>query len=125
VVGDQNCLSVLFDNLVVNAIKYNRPGGKVTVSVERTPDEAVVSVADTGIGIPEKYRQMFCCDFFLIYDAKMTPVTVLGLAIAKRVFSEMGGSISVESEVDVGSTFRVRLLAWREPVEVKETGKVE
>ncbi len=125
VVGDQNCLSVLFDNLVVNAIKYNRPGGKVTVSVERTPDEAVVSVADTGIGIPEKYRQMLFGEFFRIQDAKKTPGTGLGLAIAKRVVSEMGGSISVESEVDVGSTFRVRLLSWREPAEVNQRGKVE
>jgi len=107
----------------VNAIKYNRPGGKVTVSVERTPDEAVISVADTGIGIPEKYRQMLFGEFFRIQDAKKTPGTGLGLAIAKRVVSEMGGSISVESEVDIGSTFRVRLLAWREPAEVKETGK--
>ena len=125
VVGDQNCLSVLFDNLVVNAIKYNRPGGKVTVSVERTPDEAVVSVADTGIGIPEKYRQMLFGEFFRIQDVKKTPGTGLGLAIAKRVVSEMGGSISVESEVDVGSTFRVRLLSWREPAEVNQRGKVE
>ena len=41
----------------------------------------------------------------------------------KQVASEMGGSISVESEVDIGSTFRVRLLSWREPAEVKESGK--
>ncbi|MCC7174437.1 MAG: hybrid sensor histidine kinase/response regulator [Bryobacterales bacterium] len=123
VVGDQNGLSVLFDNLVVNAIKYNRPGGKVAVSVERTPAEAVVSVADTGIGIPEKYRKLLFGEFFRIQDAKKTPGTGLGLAIAKRVASEMGGSISVDSEVDVGSTFRVRLLAWREPDEAQETGR--
>jgi signal transduction histidine kinase len=123
VAGDHNCLSVLFDNLVVNAIKYNRPGGKVIVSVDPTPDEAVVSVTDTGIGIPEKYRQMLFGEFFRIQDTKKTPGTGLGLAIAKRVVSEMGGSISVDSEVDVGSTFRVRLLAWREPPEVTEAGK--
>ena len=121
VAGDQNCLSVLFDNLVVNAIKYNKPGGKVAVSAELTPDEVIVSVNDTGIGIPEKYRQMLFEEFFRIQDAKKTPGTGLGLAISKRVVSEMGGSISVESEVNVGSTFRVRLLAWREPAEVNET----
>jgi len=115
VTGDQNCLSVLFDNLIVNAIKYNKPGGKVIVSAELTPDEAIVAVSDTGIGIPEKYRQMLFGEFFRIQDAKKTPGTGLGLAISKRIVSEMGGSISVESEVNVGSTFRVRLLAWREP----------
>ena len=125
VVGDQNCLSVLFDNLVVNAIKYNRPGGRVAVSVDSTPDEVIVSVADTGIGIPEKYRQMLFGEFFRIQDAKKTPGTGLGLAIAKRVVSEMGGSISVDSEVDVGSTFRVRLLGWREPAVGQDAGKDE
>ncbi len=120
VAGDKNCLSVLFDNLVVNAIKYNRPGGKVSVSAESTPDEVIISVADTGIGIPDKYRQMLFGEFFRIQDVRKTPGTGLGLAIARRVVSEMGGSISVESEVDVGSTFRVRLLAWREPAEGKD-----
>jgi signal transduction histidine kinase len=121
VTGDQNCLSVLFDNLVVNAIKYNKAGGKVVVSAELTPDEVIVSVSDTGIGIPERYREMLFEEFFRIEDAKKTPGTGLGLAISKRVVSEMGGSISVESEVNVGSTFRVRLLAWREPTSVNET----
>jgi len=116
VIGDRNCLGVLFDNLVTNAIKYNKPGGKVTVSAEQTPDEVIVSVADTGIGIPEKYRQMLFGEFFRIQDVKKTPGTGLGLAIAKRVATEMGGSINVESQVNVGSTFRVRLLAWKEPV---------
>ena len=120
VAGDQNCLSVLFDNLVVNAIKYNKPGGKVVVSAELTPDEVIVSVNDTGIGIPEKYRRMLFEEFFRIQEAKKTPGTGLGLAISRRVASEMGGSISVESEVNVGSTFRVKLLAWREPAEVNE-----
>jgi two-component system phosphate regulon sensor histidine kinase PhoR len=106
---------------VVNAIKYNKAGGKVVVSAELTPDEVIVSVSDTGIGIPEKYRQMLFEEFFRIEDAKKIPGTGLGLAISKRVVSEMGGSISVESEVNVGSTFRVRLLAWREPASVNET----
>ncbi len=121
VAGDQNCLSVLFDNLIVNAIKYNRPGGKVVAAAELTPDEVIVAISDTGIGIPEKYRQMLFEEFFRIQDAKKTPGTGLGLAICKRIVSEMGGSISVESEVNVGSTFRVRLLAWREPAAVNES----
>jgi two-component system, sensor histidine kinase and response regulator len=120
VVGDPNCLSVLFDNLIVNAIKYNKPNGKVTVSADRTADEVVVSVSDTGVGIPEKYRQMLFNEFFRIEELKKTTGTGLGLAICKRIVSELGGRISLESEVNVGSTFRVQLLAWQDPVKAEQ-----
>jgi signal transduction histidine kinase len=114
--GDPECLRVLFDNLVVNAIKYNRPGGKVTVSAEAKDGEISITVTDTGIGIPEKYRQFLFCEFFRISDESGKPSSGagLGLSICKKIVSEMGGRIEVESEVDVGSTFSVRLPAWRE-----------
>jgi two-component system, sensor histidine kinase and response regulator len=115
--GDRNCLSVLFDNLIGNAIKYNRPGGKVTVSAEARDGEITAAVADTGVGIPEKYRQLLFDEFFRVEGegAKKAAGTGLGLSICRRIVAEMGGSISVESTVNVGSTFRVRLLAYREP----------
>jgi len=114
--GDRTCLSVLFENLIANAIKYNKPGGKVTISAEVLDGEIAVSVIDTGVGIPEKYRQFLFEEFFRIEgEGKKTAGTGLGLSICKRIISEMGGSISVESQVDVGSTFRVRLLAYRAP----------
>jgi two-component system sensor histidine kinase/response regulator len=113
--GDRNCLSVLFDNLIVNAIKYNKPGGKVTVSGVTRAGEIEISVIDTGVGIPGKYRQLLFDEFFRVEDegCKKTAGTGLGLAISKRIVSEMGGGIAVESEVDAGSTFRVRLPAFR------------
>jgi len=114
--GDRTCLSVLFENLIANAIKYNKPGGKVTISAEVLDGEIAVSVIDTGVGIPEKYRQFLFEEFFRIEgEGKKTAGTGLGLSICKRIVSEMGGSISVESQVNVGSTFRVRLLAYRAP----------
>ena len=115
VVGDPSCLRVVFDNLIVNGIKYNKPGGTVTISEQLSPDEVIISVSDTGVGIPEKYRQMLFGEFFRIEETKKTTGTGLGLAISKKIVAEMGGSIGVESEVGVGSTFCVRLLAWREP----------
>jgi len=121
--GDRNCLSVVFDNLITNAIKYNRPGGKVRVSGCRSEGEIVIKVADTGVGIPEKYRPFLFDEFFRIKDegAKRTAGTGLGLHISKKIVGEMGGTIDVESEVNVGSTFRVRLPAW---MEQQEEGKV-
>jgi signal transduction histidine kinase len=119
VLGDRNCFNVLFDNLIVNAIKYNRPGGRVAVRAELTDGEVVIAVSDTGVGIPEKYRQLLFQEFFRVgaEEGKKTPGTGLGLAICKRIVSELGGSISVESEVNVGSTFQVRLLRDRGPAE--------
>ncbi len=113
--GDRNCLSVLFDNLIVNAIKYNQPEGTVSVSAQPVEGEVEVAVSDTGVGIPEKYRQLLFDEFFRIEDegTKKTAGTGLGLAICRRIVSEMGGSIGVESQVNVGSTFRVRLPAYR------------
>ena len=120
--GDRDCLSVVFDNLIVNAIKYNKPGGKVTVSAEALGGEVAIAVADTGVGIPEKYRPLLFEEFFRVggEENKRTPGTGLGLSICRRLVSEMGGSISVDSEVNVGSTFCVRLLEYRARAEEEE-----
>ncbi len=120
--GDLNCVSVVFDNLIVNAIKYNRPGGQIAVSAEVLGGEVVIAVADTGVGIPEKSRPLLFEEFFRVEGegSKRTPGSGLGLSICRRLVSEMGGSISVESEVNVGSTFRVRLLEWRAQADDEE-----
>jgi signal transduction histidine kinase len=116
VAGDLNCLTVLFDNLITNGIKYNRPGGMVTVSGRLSEAEAVITVADTGVGIPEKYRPFLFDEFFRIKDdgGKKTAGSGLGLHISKRIVSEMGGSLDFESQPGIGSTFRVRVPAWHE-----------
>lgn len=111
--GDPSCVSVLLDNLVVNAIRYNKPGGSVTVSAETVGDEIELAVSDTGIGIPEEYRPRLFDEFFRV-EGGQPGGTGLGLTICRKVAAEMGGSIRVESEVGVGSTFRVRLLKWRD-----------
>jgi two-component system sensor histidine kinase/response regulator len=114
--GGHNCLSVVFDNLITNAIKYNKIDGSVTVSGCLTEGEAVVSVSDTGIEIPEQYRPFLFEEFFRVRGegAKKTTGTGLGLHITRKIIREMGGAISVESEPWTGSTFRVRLPAWVE-----------
>jgi signal transduction histidine kinase len=119
VAGEAGCVTALFDNLIVNAIKYNRPGGRVTVSAASEADEVVVSVADTGIGIPPEHQRMLFEEFFRVEGAgaKKTSGTGLGLAICRQIVTEHGGTIKVESEAGAGSTFTVRLLAWREEPE--------
>jgi len=115
VTGDPNCVSVLLDNLITNAIKYNRPGGRVTLAVAPSGDEIEIAVSDTGAGIPEEVRPLLFQEFFR--GDPGASGTGLGLAICRKVAAEMGGSIRVESVVGEGSTFRVRLLAWREPAQ--------
>jgi signal transduction histidine kinase len=127
VLGDRTCVSVVFDNLITNAIKYNRHGGKVAVSGSLSDGEIVIAVSDTGVGIPEKYRPFLFDEFFRIKESGVKRVegTGLGLHITKKIVSEMGGGIEVESHAGVGSTFRVRLPAWREPAADAEIGSWE
>lgn len=124
VIGDHNCLAVLFENLLSNAITYNRPGGSVTVEALDTPGEVVVEVRDTGVGIPEEARDRLFEEFYRVPRGNGNGAgrstrggrirgTGLGLPICRRIVTELGGTIEVESEVDVGSTFRVRLPAGR------------
>ncbi|NJD18006.1 MAG: response regulator [Gemmatimonadetes bacterium] len=109
--GEKGWVNVLFTNLVENAIKYNRPGGRVSVEAHAEQGEAFVSVADTGRGIPEEFRSMVFEEFFRVPDKGEypTPGTGLGLPITKKIVTEMGGRIDLKSEVDVGCTFTVRL----------------
>lgn len=112
VAGDEGCTEVLFTNLVDNAIKYNREGGRVVVGVEVVGGEAWVSVSDTGAGIPAECQPFIFDEFFRVKDGAGGPApggTGLGLTICKRIATEMGGTIELESELGVGSTFRVRL----------------
>ena len=112
--GDPSSLTVLFDNLILNAIKYNRSGGSVAVSGELSEGEVVIAVADTGIGIPLQYQRLVFEEFFRVGDGKKTAGTGLGLPIARRIVTELGGTIELESAPGAGSTFRVRLPAYQE-----------
>jgi two-component system phosphate regulon sensor histidine kinase PhoR len=116
VAADPGCVAVLLDNLVVNGIKYNRPGGSVCVSAEADKGEVVLSVRDTGIGIPEKYRQLLFEEFFRVEQDSVPKRSGsgLGLSIVKRIVDEMGGAIEVESREGAGSVFRLRLPAWQQ-----------
>ncbi|HEX6900327.1 MAG TPA: ATP-binding protein [Thermoanaerobaculia bacterium] len=111
VTGDPGRLERLVLNLVDNGIKYNRPDGKVTLSLRRDGDEAVLEVADTGIGIPPEAIPRIFERFYRVDKgrAREEGGTGLGLAIVKHIAQLHGGTVDVESRGGKGSTFRVRL----------------
>ena len=99
----------VLENLVGNAIKYNRRGGKVVVSAQGVGREIVLSVSDTGPGIsPEALTRVFD-RFYRAAETRHIKGTGLGLAIARGLVEANGGRLTVESEIGRGSTFRVAL----------------
>lgn len=111
--GDQGRIQQILGNLLSNAIKFTPAEGKVTLRVWRDGDTAVFQVEDTGIGIPEEQRSLLFEKFQQLdnsYDRNYQGVG-LGLALTKQLVELHGGTISVESTVDIGSVFTVRLPA--------------
>ncbi|MBZ5640446.1 MAG: hybrid sensor histidine kinase/response regulator [Acidobacteriia bacterium] len=123
VCGDSGSLSMLVANLVGNAVKYNRVGGKVAIRMSAVDDAVVVEVEDTGIGIPTASLDQLFQEFYRVKAASTAgiPGTGLGLAICKKIVSELGGDITVRSREGVGTTFTLRLPvhAAADPSEVR------
>jgi PAS domain S-box-containing protein len=111
VTGDRGRLTQVLDNLISNALKFTPPGGRVQVAGGREDGRAVVRVADTGMGIPEREVERLFTRFYRSSSAvrAAVPGTGLGLAITKMIVEGHGGSVEVESEEGVGSTFWVAL----------------
>jgi heavy metal sensor kinase len=111
VVGDPNALRRILMNLVENAIKYNRHGGRVTLSIERSDGKARVRVADTGIGIPTESLPHLFRRFYRVDKARSRESggAGLGLAICKSFVEAHGGRIDVTSAVGEGTTFMVEI----------------
>ena len=106
---DPEMMSLVWNNLFSNAIKFTEPGGKLGLALHTEQGRAVVRVSDTGCGIsPEVGRRMF--DKFYQGDTShAVQGNGLGLALVKRVIDITGSEISVESEIGKGTTFTVRL----------------
>jgi signal transduction histidine kinase len=115
--GEHRCicdvqkLYQVFLNLLDNAIKYSNSGARVDVEIEEDNSTLTVRIRDTGVGIPkEDLNQLFERFYRVDKDrSRATGGSGLGLAISRQIVEMHGGSISVESEVDVGSVFEVRL----------------
>jgi signal transduction histidine kinase len=109
---DPHKFQQVLENLVSNAIKYSPPETKVTVGIDQQEDETVVIfVSDEGQGISEEELEDLFVPFSQISSEPTAgeKSTGLGLAIAKKIVEAHGGKVEVESEVGVGSTFRIHL----------------
>lgn len=109
--GDPDRLRQLLHNLVANALKYTPRGGAVTLSLEKDGDWAKITVADTGIGIPEKDLPHIFERFYRVDRARSRAEggAGLGLSIVKWIVDAHGGRIEVRSEVGKGTVFTVWL----------------
>jgi heavy metal sensor kinase len=109
--GDAERLAQVVTNLLTNAIIYNRPKGSITLVVEDPHGEAILSVSDTGIGIPEADLPHIFERFYRADKARSRAVggSGLGLAICQSIIEAHGGTIQVSSELGVGTTFLVKL----------------
>lgn len=109
--GDAIRLGQAVDNLVSNAIKFTPRGGTVTLKLVQTDDTVTISVRDTGMGIPADELSLLASKFFRASTATINAVqgVGLGMSITKAIVTSHRGTLDVESEVGVGTTFTVTL----------------
>ena len=111
IMGNPDRVEQLLINLTENAIKYNKPGGSVTVQVFANEDEANVTISDTGIGIAEEHLPRLFERFYRVDKGRSRQMggTGLGLAIVKHIVKSMGGEIEVQSKLGEGTEFLITL----------------
>ncbi len=101
-------------NLMENGIKYNTPGGKLTVSLRRAEDNAILEVSDTGVGIPEDAVEHIFERFYRVDKARSRASggSGLGLSIVRTIVQRNRGQIQVSSAPGQGTTFTVTFPAF-------------
>lgn len=109
VTADPELLSLVWNNLFSNAVKFTEAGGMVSLTLEVQEEMAVVTVSDTGCGIPSEVGRHIFEKFYQGDTSHATQGNGLGLALVKRVIDIMDGEILVNSEAGKGSAFTVRL----------------
>ncbi len=103
--ADRTRIAHVFANLLSNALKYTPPGGKVSISAKAEESAVRFQVADTGVGIPDRYLPRIFEQFFRVPDQGSGTGAGLGLAIVKEIVEAHGGTVGVESREGAGSTF--------------------
>jgi len=111
IMADPEDMDIIFNNLISNAVKYNRSGGRVNITIESTGNEIILEFADTGIGISENEKDDIFREFMRVKNERTKNISGsgLGLSIVKKVVELYHGEIKVESTPDVGTIFRVKM----------------
>jgi signal transduction histidine kinase len=111
IMADPEDIEIIFNNLISNAVKYNKIGGKVDILIDSTEDEAIIIFSDTGIGISEEDQKNLYTEFMRVKNNRTRNISGsgLGLSIVRKVIELYYGTIQLESKTDVGSVFTVRL----------------
>ena len=109
--GSDALIYRLLFNLTENAVKYNRPGGSVQVTVTQEPEKILIRVSDTGCGIPEEYQHSIFQPFFRVDKSRSREYggTGLGLSLVWEIADLHGGCVWVEASSEKGSTLAVEL----------------
>jgi signal transduction histidine kinase len=109
--ADPGDIEIVLNNIISNAVKYNKEQGAVEVSLENKDGDVIISVSDTGIGMSKEETQNLFNEFYRAKNEKTKQITGsgLGLSIVKKVVDLYNGTIDVNSVPDKGSTFTVRL----------------
>ena len=112
--GNPDSLSRMIDNLITNAIIYNKPGGKVFIILKSIDDKAVLEIKDTGVGISEEHLPFIFERFYRVDKARsrLSGGSGLGLAICKGVIEKHNGTITAKSILGEGTTLQIQLPIW-------------
>ena len=107
--ANKGLMDEVFYNLCSNAIRYNKPGGSVTVTVGTKDEHPFLSVADTGIGIPKECQERVFERFYRVDKSrsKSTGGTGLGLAIVKHIVAQHNAALHLDSELGEGTTIEI------------------
>jgi signal transduction histidine kinase len=111
IMADPDDMEIIFNNLISNAVKYNKVGGKAEVTIDSSDNEAILIISDTGIGITKNDTENLFTEFVRIKNEKTRNISGsgLGLSIVKKVVELYHGTIKVDSTPDVGTVFTIRL----------------
>lgn len=111
IMADPSDMEIVFNNLISNAVKYNKFGGKADLTIDSSDTEAILIFTDTGIGFTKTDSENLFTEFVRIKTEKTRNISGsgLGLSIVKKVVELYHGTIKVESTPDVGTTFTIRL----------------